>query len=370
MLGLALIAALLLLAHLASVALCLRRFARQPKRDGDIGQPPLTLLRPVCGLDPFDAETLASSFHQDYPSYEIIFCAPSDSDPVVPLVRRLIAAHPDRPARLLTGEDPDLRNPKLRNVAKGWRAAEHDWICMTDSNLLLPPDYLRQITGAWEAGTGMVSGPPRGERPQGIGGHLECAFLNANQARLQFAAAELGHGFAQGKTLFYHRPMIEGAGGLPELDRDLAEDVASTRVVRALGLKVRLMTAPFAQPIGRRSLKQVWDRQVRWARIRRDGFPVMFAMEPLNGAVVPLLACLGALLLGGWPPTLTLAYAGVWYGAEVVLMHRARFSTKAADILALPLRDLWIPCLWLATYLRRDFEWRGNAMGKKPARAG
>lgn len=365
-----LFAALLLLAHLATVIFCLRRFARPAPLNGTIGQPPLTLLRPVCGLDAFDAQTLASSFDQDYPHYEVVFCAPADTDPVVPLVRSLIAQNPQIPARLLTGEDARLRNPKLRNVAKGWVAARHDWICMTDSNLLLPRDYLSQVTGAWGAGTGMVSAPPCGSVPQGLGGHLECAFLNSNQARLQFAAAELGNAFAQGKTLFYHRPLIDAAGGLPALDQRLAEDVASTRLIRAQGRHVTLMNAPFAQPVGQRSLRQAWNRQLRWARIRRDGFPALFALEPFNGALLPVVACAAALTLGGAPATWTLAgtlaYATVWYGAEVVLMRRAGWPAGLRDLAALPLRDAMIPALWVGALLRRGFEWRGNAMDAPP----
>ena len=96
-----------------------------------------------------------------------------------------------------------------------------------------------------------------GIRTEGLAGHLECAFLNGNQAKLQGAADSLGFGFAQGKTLFFNRPLLESAGGLNILGRTLAEDAAATRTVRALSCVVTLTRQPFAQPIGRRTMSQI-----------------------------------------------------------------------------------------------------------------
>jgi ceramide glucosyltransferase len=366
---LALAALVLLAAHIATVVLYLRRLRGQARLPGLIGQPPVTLLRPVCGSDPFDAATLGSSFAQDYPDYRIIFCAPSEGDPAAALVRRLIAANPDRPATLLTGQAARSGNPKLDNVWKGWDAAETDWICMTDSNVLLPRDYLATMAASWGPDTALVSSPVIGTQPDGFAGSLECAFLNSNQARLQFAADSLGSGFAQGKTLFWNRPMLEQAGGLPILGRFLAEDVSATKFARGLGRRVSLPPLPAAQPIGRRSLRQVWDRQLRWSRVRRDGFPMLFMGEPANGALVPALIALAAVTAG--VSTLLLpAFVALWYGAEVLLMRRAGWPCGGRDIAALPVRDLMIPAIWSATFLRRGFEWRGTAMDVTDADAG
>lgn len=356
------VAAALLAAHLLTVSLYLFRLRRRLPEEGAIGMPRVTLLRPVCGREAFDKETLASSFTQDYPDYEVIFCAPSEDDPSVPLLRELIAEHPDRSARLFIGERRVTRNPKLNNLWSGWQAAEADWVCMADSNLRLPADYLRTVVASWDEETGLVSSPPMGERPDGLAGSLECAFLNGNQARLQFASDSLGNGFAQGKTLFWNRKMLDEAGGLEALGRYLAEDVNATKLVRAAGLKVRLTPLPFAQPIGRRSFRDVWNRQLRWSRVRRDGFPLLFAAEPLNGPMVPfVLAGIAAARLD-MSVVLLPAIAAIWYGAEYLLIRRAGWPSSWRDILALPLRDALLPALWLATFLKRDIEWRGTAI--------
>ena len=359
---LSLAAAWLLIAHLGTVMLTLRRMRPSRPVPRHIGQPPVTLLRPVHGLDAFDAETLASSFAQEYPDYEVIFCAQSAGDAAVPVVRALIDAHPQVKARLLIGYDPITANPKLNNLWKGWQAAASDWICMADANLLLPPDYLATVVAAWGPQTGLVSSPAVGTRPQGWAGHLECAVLNANQARLQLAIDSLGLGFTQGKTMLTHRALIERAGGFAALGEYLAEDATATKMVRGLGLRVTLTPMPFSQPVGQRRLRAVWDRQLRWSRVRRDGFAGLFAFELANGAALPALL---ALVAGG--PAVALGYLGVWYLAEVLLIRRAGWPGSWRDLLALPLRDAMLPALWLATFFRRGFDWRGTAMGEVTA---
>ena len=268
--------------HLGSVLLVVLRSARAV-RPHVSEAPRITLLRPVCGVEPFDRETLGSSFALDYPTFEIIFCVADPDDPAAALVEDLIAAHPQVSARLLVGDCHLTANPKLNNLAKGWDAAQGDLVVMADSNLLLPPDYLWQLIGAWAPDVGLVSCPPIGIRPAGAWGALECAFLNGNQARLQLAADALGLGFAQGKTMMWDRAFLERHGGLRALGNRLAEDVAATCLVRRSGLRVALPHKPFAQPVGRRTLDQVWRRQLRWSKVRREGFPMMFLLEPLNG---------------------------------------------------------------------------------------
>lgn len=356
-----LVAAGLTAGHLASCGLVARRLGRPPR--GQVARAGVTLLRPVCGLDAFDAQTLQSSFGQDWPEYEVIFCAPSEDDPAVPLVRALIAAHPGARARLLCGQVRRTGNPKLDNLWKGWAAARGEFVCMADSNLLLPPDYLSGLMAEWGGGlVGLVSSPPVGLWPEGWGGALECAFLNGNQARLQLAADEMGQGYAQGKTLMWHRATLEDAGGLAALGRWLAEDAAATKLVRGMGRRVRLAPRPFGQPIGRRSLRAVWDRQLRWSRVRRDAFPGLFLAEIANGAVAPAAL---ALMAGG--PALALAGLVLWYGAEAALVRRAGWPMGWRDLAALPLRDLMLPVLWLATFARRGITWRGTAMAAPAA---
>src|ERR1035437_8625181 len=130
--------------------------------------PPLSVIRPVCGLDIHLYETLATSFSDLAGDYEVIFCVAESADPAIPLIRGLIADHPEAPAQLLVGVNVISGNPKLNNVAKGWAAARHDLIAIIDSNVLLPRDYVQTLFATLRKDTGLVTSPPVGIRADGI----------------------------------------------------------------------------------------------------------------------------------------------------------------------------------------------------------
>src|SRR5215472_5001295 len=114
--------------HLVSILIATVRCRPRVSLAASPDSPPVTIVRPVCGVDNFVEDTLASTFALDYRRYEIIFCVAQARDLIVPLVQGLIAAHPHVPARLLVGDDRVNGNPKLNNCVKGWRAARHEWI--------------------------------------------------------------------------------------------------------------------------------------------------------------------------------------------------------------------------------------------------
>jgi ceramide glucosyltransferase len=353
--------------HIASVIIaawrCRPRSTAQSKRMAMPATPPVSIVRPVCGLDNFLEETLGTSFELDYPGYEVIFCVASPRDPAIAVVQKLIAAHPRADARLFVGDDCVSQNPKLNNCVKGWRAAKHDWIILADSNVLMPRDYIRRLLAAWKPDTGLVCSPPVGCQPVGFWAGLECAFLNTYQVRAQYVADALGLGFAQGKTMLWRRVDLERAGGIGALAAELAEDAAATKIVRAAGLRVRLTAPPFPQPLGRRRLTEVWRRQTRWARLRRSSFPVFFVPEIVGGAVFPLIAAGYAACAADVAVFATVApLALVWYGAEIALAKVAQWPLPLIYALAALLRDLLLPILWFDAWIGTDFVWRGHQM--------
>ena len=352
------------LLHFASIGVVIARHRRLERATGS-GQRAegVSIVRPLCGIENFSQATLASTFDLDHPSYEILFCAAHGADPVLPLVRRLITDHPDVPARLLLGNGFISTNPKLNNVVKGWEAARHAHIIMADSNVLMPPDYIRRLLAAWDSSTGLVCSPPVGCAPAGVWAELECAFLNTYQARWQCFADSLGFGFAQGKTMLWRRDILERGGGIRALARELAEDAAATKLVGRQGLRVRLVARPFGQPLGRRTLAEVWQRQIRWARLRRDTFKLFFAVEIFAGAIPPLLAAMLVATAMDWPVLgVPAVLACLWYLLEMALAHAAGWHLSWRSVPLCVLRDLLLPVLWLAAWLGNEFEWRGSAM--------
>ena len=361
--------------HLVSVAIAASRcpLSRQPRQDSQplvAAAPPISIVRPVCGIDNFVAETLASSFFLDYPNYEMIFCVASADDPAVELIQRLIASHPQIASKLLIGDDRISANPKLNNCVKGWKASCHEWIILADCNVLLPKDFLQRMLGAWRSDTGLVCSTPIGARPKGFFAELECAFLNTYQAKWQYVSEAIGLGFAQGKTMLWQRRILEQAGGIRALASEIAEDAAATKVVRSAGLHVQLVDHSFEQPLGRRKIKEVWARQVRWARLRRATFPVFFLPEVLAGSAFPVLAAAYAAFRADLNiiPIVFLFY-GLWFAAEATLAYVAGWYVSVRMLLAQLLRDILLPILWIDCWLADDFVWRGNDMTVTPGTA-
>jgi ceramide glucosyltransferase len=351
--------------HVASIVIASLRLRRRTPAAPLSGQkfPPISLVRPLCGIDNYAADTLRSTFELDYPRCEILFCVASARDPVIPLVEALMAEHADAGAKLLIGDERVSNNPKLNNVLKGWHAAQHDWIVLADSNVLMPRDYLERLMASWQADTGLVASPPIGSRPQGIWAELECAFLNTYEARWQYIADAFGFGFAQGKTMLWRRADLERAGGIEALAMEVAEDAASTKVVRGAGHKVRLVDRPFAQPLGYRTAAEVWNRQLRWARLRRASFLAYFLPEAISGGVLPMIALACAAPALGLSPSLSAASLGMlWYGGEMLLAAVAGWHLSAIYPLYCLARDLLLPILFVNALRGDDFVWRGNEM--------
>jgi ceramide glucosyltransferase len=337
------------------------RCRRRPIACGSERLPPMTLARPLCGLEPHIEATLEASFNIDYPDFELLFCVADPDDPVIPLVRRALQRHPDVDARLLLGDDPISDNPKLNNMVKAWRAAANDRIVFADSNLLAPPDYLRRLIECWDEKVGLVSAPPIGVGARDVWGELECAFLNSYEARWQYFIDAFGFGFAQGKTLFYRRSLIPG--GIESFAAEPAEDAATTKVIRGERLQVRLARPPFAQPLGKRSFSEVWSRQVRWARLRRATFPILFLPEILTGAAVPsiVVGFTAHALSFAIAPSVAL-YVALWYGAEAALCLVCGWPVSLRGVATFAVRDLLIPVLWIKAFAGADFVWKGRAL--------
>ncbi|MET4691363.1 ceramide glucosyltransferase [Sinorhizobium fredii] len=336
------------------------RLSPQPRTSD---RPPVSVVIPLCGIEEFSRETLESAFRLDWPDYEVIFCVADARDAVIPLIEAVRRRHPAIPAAILVGDDRISANPKLNNCVKGWTAAAHEWVVLADSNVLMPADYLIRLMAAWRSDSGLVCSTPLGSRPHGFWAEVECAFLNAHQARWQYAGEALGFGFAQGKSMLWRKSMLDAHGGIQALASEIAEDAAATKLVRSLGLKVHLVSAPFEQPLGTRTFREVWARQCRWARLRRVTFPQFFAPEILAGVVPPLLLSAVAAIAAGYS---VLAIASLVAIAaclpELVLIHRKNWHLSRWSLVAMLTRDLLLPIIWVRSWLAGSADWRGNKM--------
>ena len=292
-----------------------------------------------------------------------MFCVANAKDPVVPLIESMIAQHAGVGARLLIGDDRISANPKLNNVLKGWRAAQARldrscrFKCAVAARL-----YRAAVCQLARATPASSLRRRSAARPQGLWAELECAFLNTYQARWQYIADAFGCGFAQGKTMLWRRGDLERAGGIETLANEVAEDAAATKIVRGAGRKVRLVDRPFPQPLGYRSAREVWYRQLRWARLRRASFFAYFLPEALSGGALPMLALAFAAPALGLPPALSVISSRVLvWGGNVACARRRLARLRALPAFCLA-RDLLLPVLFVGALFGDGFVWRGNEM--------
>jgi ceramide glucosyltransferase len=356
--------AFILALNVAAIFLTARKCRARPRTcPAPARAPTVSIVRPLRGLEAFSEETLAATFNLDYPDYEILFCVQNANDPIIPLVERLIADHPDSQARLLVGDDFVSVNPKLNNCVKGWDAARHDFVVLADSNALPPRDYIQTMLAAFQKDTGLVISMPIGSRPKGFWADVECAFLNTFQARWQYGSEAIGLGFAQGKNMMWRREILERAGGIRALAAEIAEDAASTKIVRAQGMKVRLVDMPFEQPLGERSAREVYSRHVRWARLRRATFPAFFVPEFMNGSFVAVVCgAYAALQFDGDVALTAFAILATLHGAEMGLARVCGWNLDWRTPFALLVRDILLPVMFVDACLFDDFVWHGNSM--------
>lgn len=364
--------AVILVLNFTSMALMSRKCrARERNLPPPENAPPVSIVRPLRGLEPFSEETLGATFRLDYPDYEIVFCVQSPNDPIIPLVESLIAAHPERDARLLVGDDYVSANPKLNNCVKGWEAARHHHVILADSNALPPRDYIQTMLAAFRDNTAMSVSMPIGSRPKGFWATVECAILNTFQARWQYGAEAIGAAFAQGKNMMWRRDVLDRAGGIRALASEIAEDAASTKVIRAQGMDVRLVDMPFEQPLGERTAREVYSRHVRWARLRRATFPAHYLPEFMNGSFAAIvLGAYAAVQLDGAISTVALVTALIVFslhGGEMWLARVCGFPLDWRTPFALIVRDLMLPVMFIDALIYDDFVWHGAAMTVREA---
>jgi ceramide glucosyltransferase len=359
-----LFAGLLVATNLLCQAIALVRLRRRDKGSAVLDAlPAVTIVRPVRGVEAFSRETLTSGLTLDYPRYRTLICVADVDDPIVPLVEELIGRFGTNHVGLITGDVPVSANPKLNNCVKGWEAATTEWVILADSNVLMPKDYIQRMLAAWRPDSGLVCSTPAGSRPRNFGAEVECAFLNTFQARWQYAGEALGFGFAQGKSMLWNKPFLDANGGIAALANEIAEDAAATKLVRRAGRHVHLVGQPFEQPLGARSLRDVAQRQFRWARLRRVTFLPFFAPEILAGPLVPaLLAAFAAPAFGlsAWlGPVFVLL---PWYAAEMALAAGVGWYSSWRMPAALLVRDIVFPGIWAYAFIAREVSWRGNSM--------
>ena len=163
--------------------------------------------------------------------------------------------------------------------------------------------------------------------------------------------------------MLWRREVMEKGGGIRALSAEIAEDAASTKLVRRQGLCINLVDSPFEQPLGFRNFRDVWLRQARWARMRRKTFPLFYAPEIVAGATLPCLAAAyAASMLDLNMAATMLGVAFAWYCPEALLARRNGWHFSWRMPLLFIFRDLMLPVIYIDAWITNEFVWHGNEM--------
>lgn len=328
---------------------------------------PVSILKPLKGVDEGIKENLESFFNLQYPQYELLFSVEDPQDQACAIVEELMKRHSNVSARLIVGGVDAGPNPKVNNLIRTYDLAQHNLILISDSNTRVYSDFLTKLVTHMKSGVGVVTATVAGRGAQTWGGRLECAYLNTFYARWMFVAAKCRKPCVVGKVMLFGRSTAERFGGIRTLARYLAEDYMTGVAVGKLGLAVVIMSDPIHQHVGRYSFRDFWDRHVRWGRIRKSQAPVAFLFEPLFGSIF-------SGVLGTWavastfslnPSVFFLSHIALWSLCDLVLIKKLGGELKPSAIGAWLLRELVAPVLWTYTAAGNTVKWRGRILELK-----
>jgi len=339
--------------------------------------PPVSILKPLKGVDPEIWESFCSHCEQEYPQFQLIFGVSDPGDPAIEVVRKLQAKYPNLPIELVVCNRVLGTNIKVSNLVQMLPAARHELLLVNDSDIRVPADYLRSVsTPLADASVGLVTCLYRGVAGPTVasptlGSRLEALGISTDfvPGVLSARFMEKGLHFGLGSTLAFRRRDLAAIGGFETLLDYLADDYELGRRIASTGKKVELSTATVTTFLPAYTLRQFFRHQLRWSRTIRDarrwGYVGLLFTFGLPWALLTLLAARGAAWAWGlFAVTFALRLAGGFVAAEAVLHDRQVLR----NILLLPLRDLIAPLVWGAGFMGNRVYWRGDVFDLKDGR--
>jgi ceramide glucosyltransferase len=334
-----------------------------PPTDGQY-TPPISILKPLKGIDPQIWEAFCSHCEQDYPDYQLIFGVSDPDDPAVAVVRQLQAKYPNREIELLVCPRELGTNRKLSTLAQMLPSARHEILLVNDSDIRVEPDYLRRSVAPLEnSAVGMVTCLYRGIASPTLGSRLEALGISTDfvPGVLSARVIENGLHFGLGSTLLFRRTDLQSIGGFEAIVDYLADDYELGHRIADLGKRVELgelIVDTFLPPY---SARQFFDHQLRWARSVRGsrgwGYSGLALTFGLPWSVLTVLAAHGAAWSWSLLAVTLAARVAVGLTAAVAVLG----DTQALrDFYLLPVRDLIAPVVWAIGLVGNRISWRDD----------
>jgi ceramide glucosyltransferase len=318
---------------------------------------PISILKPLSGLDLDLESNLRTFFEQDYPAFEILFAVRSESDPACEVVVRLQRAYPHTPSRLVVTGEPPYPNAKVYSLDLMLAAAAYDLMVMSDSDIRVTPGMLRTVAAEFlDPQLGVATCPYRAVPGPSIWSRLEATGMNTDFWGSALVARMLeGMRFAVGPTIAARRRVLQAIGGFARVKDYLAEDFVIGKFAAEGGHGVILSSYVIEHHIGNATLRENLAHRLRWARSTRRSRPAGYAGQLFT---MPLpLALLVCAANPAWWPVLLLTCIVRALAAYTVSWRvlRARISWAL-----LPIEDLLGFCFWIAGFFGNAISWRGR----------
>jgi ceramide glucosyltransferase len=363
------ISAFSLLLTLATHWTVRRALARRPPPGGPA--PPISILKPLKGLDDGLEANLESFAAQQYPCFEILLCAEDPDDPALAIARRLKARHPGIAISVLVCDRPIGLNPKVNNLHAMMGRARYPHLLISDSNVRVTPTYLLEMAAELaDARVGLVTSMIAGIGERTLGSALENMHLVSFVAGATVGARTiLRRACVVGKSMLFHRSDLQAVGGLDSVRNVLAEDYLLGQQFQHAGFKVALSATPVGTVNEQWDVSRFVERHLRWTQMRRHVSIGAFIAELFLNPVLWLSALVIAAGAGAVTESLPRLWllvggalgVGLKVGSDAALVRRMRGApVSLADLAFVPIKDLLIGAIWVIAAFRRTIDWRGN----------
>ncbi len=328
--------------------------------------PPVTIFKPVHGLEAQLKENLESFFQQDYPEFEIILGARDADDAGLQIADTIRKRYPQVKSRIVVSGPPTWPNAKVFSLSKMIPGSTNDYFVISDSDVRVSPDFLRQvIPPLLDAQIGLVTCPYRGVSAGDFWSTLEALGMSVEMPSGVMVAEMLeGIRFALGPAVALRREVLEKIGGIAATADYYSDDFVLGNLVWAAGYKVIFSHEIVQHVLTPRSLKRTLGDQLRWMKSTRFSRPLGHVGSGLTYAMpFGVLGLFSAWAMGRWELGIALFVAAflnrmlqsLFVGWGIIGDQRALYLSWIY-----PLRDLLGFFTWLASFSSRSFFWRGE----------
>lgn len=317
--------------------------------------PPISILKPLAGVDLGLEVNLRSFFTQDYPDYEVLCAVRNAGDPAIQVVRRLQTEFPSVRCELIVTGEPPYPNAKVFSLDTMMAAARNDVIVMSDSDIRVTPDMLRVIAAEFaDPELGIATCPYRAVAGPSLWSRLEAAGMNTEFLAGVLVARMLeGMHFALGPTIAARKHALRDIGGFNVLKDYLAEDFVMGKFAAEKGWKVILSSYVIEHRIGSESFRANAVHRLRWFRSTRRSRPAGYLGQVFTNPL-PFLIALVVAAPSWWPVAAFGLVARLWAGRATLSILKARWTPLIF------VQDLLSFAFWLAGFFGNTIFWRGR----------